>query len=110
VNTEALRRARFLDTLNDADVQVFHEDNASAFVASLIDSVIAKLRRDKRWARIPRAEIARLLDDVQRQFEEDLAEDLAGCAQLGDALEHATAVWDKATAEDQSPQNSNDGS
>jgi hypothetical protein len=103
---KALRRVRFLEALNDAGVDVFHEDNASEFVASLIDGVIAKLRRDRRWARIPRAQIEKLLDDVQCQFEEDLAEDLAGCAQLDDVLKHAVAAWDKAMTEDQSPLNS----
>jgi hypothetical protein len=93
---KALRRARFLGALNDGGASVYHEDNASEFVASLIDSIVAKLRRDRRWARIPRAELEKLLDDVRCRFEEDLAEDLTGCAPLDGVLKHAVAAWDMA--------------
>jgi hypothetical protein len=54
----------------------FDKGDAAAIAQQLIDDVVAALRRDPRWASIPRAALELLLADVRCRLEDQLHAEL----------------------------------
>jgi hypothetical protein len=94
-------REQLLERFWDAadELGVFSNGDAGNLAVEWVDTVIAGLRRDPRWAAIPRAELELVLGDARRQLEQDLAAELEGYAPADELLERAADAAQELLAE-----------
>jgi hypothetical protein len=91
MNEKAGLREQLLEQSWDATegLDIFGEGDADHLATAWVDAVIGYLRRDPRWAPIPRAELELVLGDARRQLEQALAAKLSGYAPADELLERA---------------------
>jgi hypothetical protein len=84
-------RQQLLDRLWDATegLDILDEGDAGQLSIEWIDTVIAGLRRDPRWAAVSRSELELTLGDVRRQLEQELRDRLDGYAPAAELLDRA---------------------
>jgi hypothetical protein len=101
MNRKAGLREQLLERFWDAaeGLDIFDEGAAGELAVEWVDTVIATLRRDPRWAVIPRSELELVLGDARRQLEQDLAARLEGHAPADQLLARAADAAQELLAE-----------
>jgi hypothetical protein len=81
-------RERILSRLYDATtwIECFSEADGACIAQEIIDDIVKALRRDPRWAVIPRLELEALLGDARHHIGDKLFEQVGGHSPYRDTL------------------------